>query len=135
MTTETEGYEGWAILEIFGHIKVAGYVKPISMFGGVLARVEVPAPDGTGPVATQFYGASAIFCLTPCDEAMAKKIVSDSYDLPPPVRVALLNHEAEKEPSLPGIREAMMSCDSCHEDIPLANAAHCPKCGDPVTIF
>lgn len=71
--TETHaGFAGWAIVEVFGHRKLGGYVQvsPPEMPG--LVRVDVQA-DGD-PIATQYYGPSAIFCLTPCTEAVARAL-------------------------------------------------------------
>jgi hypothetical protein len=42
------------------------------MFGTVLLRIDVPGEDGT--VATQFYGGSSIYCLTPTTEEIAHAV-------------------------------------------------------------
>lgn len=104
MTTDTQqGYEGWTILEIFGHRKLGGYVRvsPPEMPG--LIRVDVHT-EGDTPIATQFYGPSAIFCMTPCTEETARalgrktevKPVARYELLPPPARDPNNDHDGAK---------------------------------------
>lgn len=86
--TAADAYEGWAIVELMGHRVIAGKVSEASQYGASQLRVDVPGPDGT-TVVTQFYGGSAIYALTPCDEAAARRVLERRYDLPEPVRLAL----------------------------------------------
>lgn len=92
MTTKetTEGFSGWAIVEVFGHRKLGGFVQssPPEMPG--LIRVDV-VPEGDVPIATQYYGPASIFCLTPCTEDLARRLAAATvvrpvaqYELPPP---------------------------------------------------
>jgi hypothetical protein len=84
-----EGYQGWAVVELMGHRQTAGLVSEVTLGGTTLLRVDTPAPDSEAIVASQMYGGSAIYCLTPCDEATARTVLRSAYDLPPMVRVAL----------------------------------------------
>lgn len=70
---EKVGFRGWAVVEAFGHRKLGGLVEvsPPELPG--LIRVDVIA-DGDTPIATQYYGPTAIFCLTPCTEDMARRL-------------------------------------------------------------
>lgn len=98
-------YDGWAILEIFGHQKYAGYVKTEYFGTAAMFRCDVPplkerervtrsgcyvetetdsrswVPPGSTvkQPATQGYsklfGVGAIYSMTPCDEAAALKAV------------------------------------------------------------
>lgn len=68
------GFEGWAIVELMGHRRLAGYVKPAPMFGTELLRIDIPGEDG--PEATQFYGGSSIYCLTPTTEEIARRVAA-----------------------------------------------------------
>jgi hypothetical protein len=81
--SEATDFEGWAILEIMGHRKLGGYVRPATVAGAAMLRVDVPAESmspeavangqhGAGPwppagpwAATQYYAPTALFCLTP----------------------------------------------------------------------
>lgn len=82
----TEPYEGWAIVELMGHRRLAGYVTEVEAFGAKLLRLDVAAglvgdvPDelqGTPPTdvaATQFYSSAALYCLTPTTERIARAV-------------------------------------------------------------
>jgi len=61
----TATFEGWAILEIMGHRKLAGYVSEATVAGVAMLRIDVPQGDKT---VTQFYAAQSIYALTPTTE-------------------------------------------------------------------
>ncbi len=108
MSDQTEqeqptAYEGWAVVELMGHRVVAGKCSEVQQFGVSQLRVDIPSLHGQEFVATQFYGGSSIYCLSPCDEAYARRTLQRSFELPPVVAVALKNDEIRHEPSLPGI--------------------------------
>lgn len=89
--------EGFAIVEVMGYSRYAGYVRQVAMGGGAMIRVDVPdlperdeaytdyVADGSGrhepqkktrkvsavPGYTKFLGVSAIFAITPCSEEVA----------------------------------------------------------------
>lgn len=70
MADQPVAYEGWAIIEQYGHRRLAGYVRPVSMYGADMARVDIPQVDDQ-PARTQYIGGSSIYGLHPCDEAIA----------------------------------------------------------------
>src|ERR1035441_2324977 len=74
---EQESKEMWALVELFGHNRVAGKVTEAEMGGGALIRVDVPAVKDREPL-TKYYNVKAIYALTRVDEAtcmeMAKSI-------------------------------------------------------------
>lgn len=70
-----EKLETWAMVELFGHQKIAGKVTEQVIAGGTFLRVDVPAIDGAQEF-TRFYGASAIYALTPTTEEIARRAVS-----------------------------------------------------------
>lgn len=90
-------YEGWAIVELMGHRRLAGQVSEVEQYGSKLLRLDIPiaAADGQPETsATQFYGGSAIYCVTPATEEVARALAERlgdprpvmpvSYRLPPP---------------------------------------------------
>lgn len=86
MSTTTERKSaiiGWAILELMGHRRLAGYVREQELAGTGFIRIDVPGREGE-PVATQFYSPSSVYCLTPTTEAMARAIAI--RDQPAPVQ-------------------------------------------------
>jgi len=73
-------FEGWAIVEIFGHRRLAGFVREVEIFGAKMAQVEVPAlPEmqlifGTAPALPPFVqrlAGAAIFSITEVTEEAA----------------------------------------------------------------
>jgi len=62
-------FEFWAIVELFGHSTIAGYV---SQGPGELIRIDVPATGGQERF-TKYYGLKAIYGITPTTEEIAKK--------------------------------------------------------------
>jgi hypothetical protein len=63
--------EGWAILELFGHNKIAGYVTTAIIGTSGMLRVDVPELEEM-PGYTRFYGPGAIYSLTLVTEDLAK---------------------------------------------------------------
>ncbi len=107
MMSEQTEFSGWAILEIFGHQKYAGFVQTVYYGTSCMFQCNVPplpereeitrggayvdeapnlrkwAPPGSTvkAVATKGYsklfGVGAIYAITPCDEAAALKAVAE----------------------------------------------------------
>lgn len=72
MTTETKStVEFWAVIELFGHNTIAGFVTEQSIGGGAFIRIDVPAADEEHSAFTKFYGAAAIYGITPTSEEVA----------------------------------------------------------------
>ncbi|MCW4114776.1 hypothetical protein NPA31_007340 [Aurantimonas sp. MSK8Z-1] len=79
-----EPFESWAVLELMGHRRRAGFVKAVEIAGGKLLRIDIPL-EGVDAV-TEFYGTSAVYALRPCSEQVARD-AADAYGMDPrPVR-------------------------------------------------
>lgn len=63
--------EQWAIVEIFGHTRIAGLVSEQTIGGCAFVRVDVPAL-GEEQAFTKLFGQGAIYAITFVDEAAAK---------------------------------------------------------------
>jgi hypothetical protein len=61
-------FEGWVILEIMGHRRLAGYMREQEIAGKAFLRIDVPSE----PPVTQFYGAESVYCITPTTEETAR---------------------------------------------------------------
>jgi hypothetical protein len=72
-TQKAASYEGWAILELMGHRRLAGYLSEQAIGGAAFIRIDVPG-DGDAPVASQFYSGAAVYCITPTTEAIARAV-------------------------------------------------------------
>lgn len=76
MTESKEPFEGWAILELMGHRRLAGYVSEVELAGAGMLRLDIPAVgDGADEnmATTQFYSPSSLYCLTPTTEEVARR--------------------------------------------------------------
>ena len=63
--------EFWAIVELFGHQRVAGHVSEFTFGAETFVRVDVPAHD-EGAAFTKMYGKGAIYAIAPVDESIAR---------------------------------------------------------------
>ncbi|HET9954143.1 MAG TPA: hypothetical protein VFQ61_06550 [Polyangiaceae bacterium] len=84
-------FEGWAILELMGHRRLAGRVQEVEQFGAKMCRIDVPGAEADQ--ATQFYNGSAVYCLTPTTEETARRFAQVNrpgpvalWELLPPVK-------------------------------------------------
>lgn len=63
----------WAILELMGHRRLTGYVTEETHFGVGMIRIDIYDDDLVAPaIATQWYSPSALYCLTPTTEEIAR---------------------------------------------------------------
>jgi hypothetical protein len=81
----------WAIAELMGHRRLGGFVREVELAGAKMLRIDVPG-EGDKQT-TQFYGANALFCLTPTTEEIARSVARGAqpapvhrFELLPPVR-------------------------------------------------
>lgn len=75
--SEPTAYQGWVILELMGHRRLAGFVQTQEIAGASFLRLDVPHPSGGDElVATQFYAPSAVYCITPTTEETARKVAA-----------------------------------------------------------
>ena len=61
----------WAVVELFGHDRVAGFVTEQEIAGSAFVRVDVPGDEATGDGFSKLYGPSAIYSITPVAEEVA----------------------------------------------------------------
>ena len=73
--TEQAKFEEWAVLDLFGHQRLAGMVTEVQLGGASFVRVDVPE-DGKkkGCKLTKMYNPSAIYSITPVTEETARLI-------------------------------------------------------------
>jgi hypothetical protein len=81
MSEESRPYEGWAIVELMGHRRLAGIVSQAEQYGVAMLRLDVPEVDG-GQAATQFYGGTSIYCITPTTEEAARLVARRNVPAP-----------------------------------------------------
>lgn len=78
----TDPYEGYAIVELMGHRRLAGRVSQAEQYGVAMLRLDVPREDGTD--STHFFGGASIYAVHPTSEEIARQ-VAESCD-PAPVQ-------------------------------------------------
>lgn len=70
----------WAVVEVMGHKVLAGWVTEEDLAGVKFLVVDVPelpeVPDvlQARPAFQQWFGAAAIFSVSPCEESKAREI-------------------------------------------------------------
>lgn len=82
MTTEEHTaatFDQWCILELMGHVRLAGRVTEEVMFGAALGRIDIPSGDG---FTTQYFGGSSIYRITPTTEEVARLIAIHNQPAP-----------------------------------------------------
>lgn len=87
MSNQQESFTSWAIIELFGHQKIAGLVTESVIGGCNLIRVDVPAV-GDQPAYTRYFGQGSIYSLTPVAEEIARSALD--YIRPRPVQPYML---------------------------------------------
>lgn len=71
-TTSPEvSLDTWAIIELFGHTRIAGKVTNVSIAGCGFIRCLVPEHDGRKAY-TRDIAPKAVYAINPCDEAAAR---------------------------------------------------------------
>lgn len=71
-------FEGWAILELMGHRRLAGRLSEQTIGGAALIRIDIPSQ----PPVTQFYGGAAVYCITPTTEDIATAVARRTQEAP-----------------------------------------------------
>lgn len=76
-----EAFDCWCVLELFGHVRLAGRVTEASIGGCSLLRVDVPDKNG-GVEFTRYFGNGAIYSMTPVTEDVARRVGNGSAAAP-----------------------------------------------------
>lgn len=77
----TEESPAWMVVELMGHVKLAGKVCEVEMFGGKMGRIDIPDIEGDG-FTTQFFGGQSVYRLTPVTEAVARQVARGNRPAP-----------------------------------------------------
>jgi hypothetical protein len=67
---EAEKFESWAIVELFGHNRIAGKCSEQNIAGSNMLRVDVPETT-KNPAFTRLLGHAAIYAINPVTEEVA----------------------------------------------------------------
>jgi len=71
--------KSWALVELFGHQRIVGFLTQQTFGSGVLFRVDVPDLLKDSKVQrkgfTRYFGLSAIYSITPIDEQTVRELL------------------------------------------------------------
>jgi hypothetical protein len=115
MPEQATSFNTWAIVEVIGHKKFAGYVTEQTFGVATLIRVDVPATEqpskyGLPARSTAEYskliGVGSIYCITPCTEEVARKCATALEAHKDPIPVAI--PEERRIPASVGAQEEQL---------------------------
>jgi hypothetical protein len=106
-------FETWAIVELFGHSRIAGRVTEQVIAGHGFIRVDVPDLPAGGhyqavPGFSKLYGAAAIYSITPVTQDYAMAAAQSMRVEPVNIYIAV--------PQLPGRNRNSDECDEEDDD-------------------
>jgi hypothetical protein len=70
-----ETLEGWCIVELLGHRRLAGHVREVQLAGAGFLRLDIP-PAGTDAGRTQYIAPGSVYALHPVTEDTARAAAS-----------------------------------------------------------
>lgn len=76
--SENNGFDTFALVELFGHQKIAGRVTEQVVAGQGFVRVDVPETSRAGAF-TRLFGSGAIYSITPISEDLMKQAAERIY--------------------------------------------------------
>jgi hypothetical protein len=86
--SQVENFDSWAIVELMGHVRMAGRLTEEERFGGKMGRLDVPKDDG---FVTTYFTAGSVYRIVPTTEEIARSVASHNqprpvslYELPKP---------------------------------------------------
>jgi hypothetical protein len=130
MDQQTEKFDCYAIVEVFGHQKMAGRVTEQALGGASFVRIDVPAIDGQ-PGFTRLYGAATIYSITPCTEELAHKAARYCRAEPVTVYIPPERHLPAAGPTVDPPEQgthAAHDCACCGSPCDCGNADECDEC-------
>lgn len=79
--TSTTTFAEWAIVELLGHRRVAGYLQETQLAGSGFLRLDIPdAPNQPGR--TQFIAPGSVYAIHPVTEAVATAFAANAHAEP-----------------------------------------------------
>lgn len=104
-------FKTWALVELFGHTRIAGEVTEQTIAGGAMVRIDVPETEKS-PAFTRIVNVQAIYAINPITEDMAKSIAEQ-------ISVKPLNAWDIRDYVDKNRKSLMSASDSDFQDLPL----------------
>lgn len=80
MADETP-FASFAIVELMGHVRLAGYASETTIAGAGFVQVDIPDENGATK-ATKYCSPQSIYAITPCDEETARRTANPPRYVP-----------------------------------------------------
>ena len=94
--------KSWALVELFGHQRIIGFLTQQTFGSGVLFRVDVPDLLKDSKVQrkgfTRYFGLSAIYSITPIDEQTVRELLPMIDGTPAARPLTLRSFDREEYP-------------------------------------
>lgn len=74
----TDPFASHAIVELMGHMRVAGYTTETTIAGAGFVRVDIPDENGAVK-GTKYCSPGSIYAITPCDEETARTVANPRW--------------------------------------------------------
>ena len=78
-TTQIPKFQEWCVVELMGHVRMAGLVTEVELFGSKQGRIDIPNGDG---FVTQYFNGSSLYRLTPTTEEIARAVAISNQPEP-----------------------------------------------------
>lgn len=72
-------FDQWVILELLGHVRLAGRITEETLFGTALGRIDIPTGEG---FTTQYFGGGSVYRITPTTEEIARSVAARNQPEP-----------------------------------------------------
>jgi hypothetical protein len=70
----------WAIVELMGHVRLAGRLTEVERFGSKLGQLDIPTAEGG--FVTQFFGGGSVYRITAVSEQVARDVAASNQPQP-----------------------------------------------------
>jgi hypothetical protein len=111
---EQKEFQEWAVVELFGHQRLAGRVSNQMIGTSNFVRIDVPATKH-GPAFTKLYGEKAIYCISPVTEEIARSVAENIRHVP--ISIYDLQNLPKALPAADSAEQEYMGSDSDQEDL------------------
>lgn len=78
--SDEASFDQWAVVELMGHVRLAGRLTEESHCGVALGRIDIPTSDVD--FVTQYFGGGSIYRITPVSEEAARQVARNSQPAP-----------------------------------------------------
>jgi len=69
--SKTDAAEVWGVVELMGHVRLAGKVSEEEKFGTKMGRIDIPQGEG---FITQYFGGNSVYRITFVTEEVARHV-------------------------------------------------------------